>query len=125
RQGRPRIGQEQGVHGGRDVVAPHSERPPDQGGQADGRVGLVQFGYQRGLGHGDVVKHPEAADDDPGQQQPPQRQPPHGEVGEPSVLAGQAGQRGRGDKGDGQGGGQAEGEGGPDHGGGGLGSRPV
>src|SRR4029450_8332296 len=125
RQGGARIGQEQGVDGGRDVVATDPQGAPDQGGEADGRVGVVQLVHSRALGHGHVLQHPEAADDDPGQQQPPQRQPANREAGELGVLAGQPGQGGRGDKRDGEHGGQAEGEGGPDHGRSRLGPHPM
>ena len=61
----------------------------------------------------------------PASSNPRRDRPPTAKVGELGIIAGQPGQRSRGDKGDGQDGGQAEGERGPDHRGGGLGPDPV
>jgi hypothetical protein len=83
------------------VVAADPQRPAHQRGHASGGVGVVQLGHQGGLGHGHVVQDPEAADDDAGQQQPSQRQPADDEVGAEGLLAGQPGEGGGGDKGDG------------------------
>jgi hypothetical protein len=73
RQRRPGIGQEQRVDGGGDVIAAHREGAGDEPAEAGGRVGPAQLKDQGGLGHGDVVEHPKAADDDAGQQQAAQR----------------------------------------------------
>jgi hypothetical protein len=95
-QGRPGVGQEQGVHGGRDVVPADREGSSDELTKAGRGVGPPQFEHQRGLGHGDVVQNAEPADDDPGQQQPAQRQATDLKARPACVLAGQAGQcRGR------------------------------
>jgi hypothetical protein len=82
-QRRAGVGEHQGVHGGRDVIA------PDLGGlgveRADAHLGLgaAQRGDSRDLGDGDVVEDTQGADHDPGDEQASQVE---GFGGEPQCL---------------------------------------
>jgi hypothetical protein len=66
----PGIGQEQRVDGGGDVVPADREGAGHQLAEGGRWVGAPQLEHQRGLGHGHVVEHAQAAKDDARQQQP-------------------------------------------------------
>jgi hypothetical protein len=53
------------------VVAADREGAGDELGEGGRWVGAPQLEHQRGLGHGHVVEHTEAAKDDARHQQPP------------------------------------------------------